>query len=88
MLENYLGMEREGPMDPHLSIECAKRDTLEDFTTTLGRHDFVISPYEYTLAVELEGWGRERRCLSAFVGRPEWADELKYIVLRSTFMRG
>jgi hypothetical protein len=52
-------------MDPHLSIECAKREMLEDFTITLGGHDFVISPYEYTLEAELEGRGGERRCLGA-----------------------
>ena len=88
LLENYLGMERKGERDQFPSIDCAKRDKLEDFTITLGGHDFVVSPYEYTLEVELDNWGGEKRCISAFFGVPDFHDDPKFIVLGSAFMRG
>jgi saccharopepsin len=84
LLETHLGMEQIAPYAPK-SIDCSKRDGLEDLTLTLGGHDFVISAYEYTIEMEKESWGGHR-CISVFLGMPEFIDE-KYIIVGSSFLR-
>jgi len=84
LLNNYMGMEtRERSGAP--SIDCAKRDELDDMTIGLGDHEFVIGPYEYTWEVYLEEW-EATRCVSAFIGL-DWLTNEKYVLLGSAFLR-
>jgi saccharopepsin len=85
LLENYLGMERKGGQYGPKSIDCSKRDELEDFTITLAGHDFAITPYEYTIELTDERLGGHR-CMSAFVGTPDMIDE-KYVIIGNRFLR-
>lgn len=85
LLENDLGMERKGGPYTPKSIDCSKRDELEEFTITLGEHDFVITPYEYTIELTMEDWGGHR-CFSVFAGMPEMFDE-KYVIIGSSFLK-
>lgn len=87
-LYEYLGMEQKGDtMGPYpipFSIDCAKRAELEDFTLTLGGHDFVITPYEYTIEMDVEEWGGHR-CIGAILPLPNYGE--KFIVVGSAFLR-
>ncbi len=85
LLNRYLGMKEgvNGAEPP--SIDCEKRGTLENLTITLGQHDFTISPWEYTIEVDM-GRKSQRRCVSAFYPLPGYIDE-KYIILGSTFLK-
>ena len=84
LLEKYLGMESKGGPYAPKSIDCSKRDELEDFTLSLGNHDFMLTAHEYTVEIDKEAWGGHR-CISAFIGMPE-IDE-KYIIIGSSFLR-
>jgi saccharopepsin len=86
LLCNYLGMEQKGKQGPYpipYSIDCSRRDELDNFTLTLGDHDFVITPYQYTIEMDVEEWGGHR-CISAFW--PLNANE-KFIIVGSSFLR-
>jgi saccharopepsin len=89
MLNKYLGMEnRDGLREPP-SIDCAKREKLEDLTITLAEEKFVLSPWDYTMEMDM-GWidGKkgERRCVSAFMSLPDHLEE-SFIVLGTPFLR-
>jgi hypothetical protein len=86
LLYNYLGMEQKGKQGPYpipYSIDCSRRDKLDNFTLTLGDHDFVITPYQYTIEMDVEEWGGHR-CISGFW--PLNTNE-KFIVVGSSFLR-
>ena len=85
LLEKYLGMERKGDRYAPKSIDCSKREELEDFTITLGGHDFVITPFDYTIEINKKEWGGHR-CISAFIGMPNMIKE-KYVIIGSSFLR-
>lgn len=83
LLHRYLGMKvRDGIW----SIDCLERDSLEALTITLGGHDFVIGPYEYTIEANIGGQG-EVRCVSAFLEQQRRRDAQRYIILGSAFLR-
>ena len=86
LLEKYLGMENKGDQYAPKSIDCSKRDELEDFTVTLAGHDFVLSAYEYTIEMDKKEWGGHR-CVSAFLAMPGTIDS-KYVILGSAFLKG
>lgn len=44
------------------TVDCAKRDSLEDMTFALQGHNFTITPYDYIL--EVQG-----SCISAIMGK-------------------
>lgn len=73
-----------GPYPVPYSIYCAKRVELEDFTLTLSGHDFVITPYEYTIEMDAEEWGGHR-CISAIVPMQDFGE--KFIMVGSSFLR-
>jgi saccharopepsin len=87
-LYEYLGMEQKGdtvgPYPVPFSIDSSKRVELEDFTLTLGGHDFVITPYEYTIEMDAEEWSGHR-CISAIVPVQDFGE--KFIMVGSSFLR-
>jgi saccharopepsin len=84
LLNNYMGTETKINFGAP-SIDCRKRDQLENLTIRLGEHDFVIGPYEYTWEVYLQEW-KGLRCVSAFVGMDLVTHE-NYVLLGSAFLR-
>lgn len=67
------------------SIDCKMRDYLPDVTLNLAGHDFVLSPYDYTLE-----WPIERghvRCVSVFSDSGLDETDGREIVLGSAFVR-
>jgi Eukaryotic aspartyl protease len=88
LLDQYLGMDNAGKSWEHLrSIDCKKRKMLENITITLGEEDFVISPWEYTIEVDMSDLGVSgKRCVSAFMPKEGYGDD-NYIVLGSAFLK-
>lgn len=82
LLWRYLGMERKEGEPP--SIDCGRRAELENLTITLGKHDFTISPWEYTMEVDSEVW-EGKRCMTALIPMPEFATN--YIALGAPFLK-
>lgn len=85
LLLKYLGMERKTnhDMEPP-SIDCARREELENLTISLGKHDFVITPWEYTMEMKSEVWGG-KRCMTALYPMPDLATN--HIALGSSFLK-
>lgn len=86
-LSKYLGMEQ---IDGYLvyRIGREKRTDLRDVTISLGGHDFVLTPYQYTLEVDMEELGGHT-CLSAFTSSMSYTvgSDSNTIILGSAFMR-
>jgi hypothetical protein len=60
---------------------------LQNITITLGEEDFVMTPWEYTIEVNMKDLGySEKRCMSAFMPKQAYGYE-NYIVLGSAFLR-
>jgi saccharopepsin len=74
---------KQGPYPIPYPIDCSRRDELDNLTLTLGDHDFVIAPYQYTIEMDVEEWGGHR-CISAF--GPMGPNE-KFILVGSSFLR-
>lgn len=67
------------------SIDCKLRDSWPDVTLNLAGHDFVLSPYDYTLEWPI-GRGQVR-CVSVFSESGLDEADGKEIVLGSAFLR-
>jgi hypothetical protein len=83
MLLKYLGMERKGDREPP-SIDCSKRAELENLSIKLEKHNFVITPWEYTIEMQSEAFGG-KRCMTALYPLPPFAKN--YIALGTAFLK-
>jgi saccharopepsin len=83
LLFKYLGMEQKAHQEPP-SIDCVRRAELEDLTVTLGKHQFNITPWEYTMEIEFEAWGG-KRCMTALYPMPDFSTN--YIALGAAFLK-
>jgi len=83
LLLKYLGMEHKGGREPP-SINCSRRAVLENLTFKLGEHDFVITPWEYTIEMQSTDFGG-KRCMTALYPLPSYATN--YIALGTAFLK-
>jgi hypothetical protein len=74
----YLGFS------PQEVILCEQRGQMPNITIAMGGHDFVVTPWEYTVEWPVD-WGEGPVCMSAFWDSTQSRD---MIVLGSAFMRG
>jgi hypothetical protein len=74
--EEYIGMYNAGEdwdRNHIRSIDCNMRQLMENITLTLGEQDFVMTPWEYTMEVDVQVLGiHGTKCLSAFQPHHEY----------------
>jgi hypothetical protein len=85
ILDEALGMVNAGKSWENIrSVDCSERKMLHNISISLGREEFVISPWEYTIETDMGDLGGGRRCASAFVPNEDGG---KDVVLGSAFLR-
>ena len=84
-LNSYLNMQDMSRNLP--SVHCSMRKGMPEVTVQLGKEDFILTPYDYTLEVDIGDIGGHR-CVSLFMPLLEEGEEdQETIILGSAFLR-
>lgn len=82
-IHHHLNFTLAGGPDMPLAIACQDRALLPNITITLANHEFTLTPFDYTLEVDLDK--SQMLCLSLFGFREHMPE--KTISLGSAFLR-
>ncbi|KAF4621960.1 hypothetical protein G7Y89_g14386 [Cudoniella acicularis] len=82
LLNDYLGFKWERGSKTPPAVNCQKRGEMENITITLGEHDFILTPWDYTVEIDADGL---TLCVTVIWPMPDRVTGI--IALGSAFLR-